>query len=149
MIVVDASLAAKWIFREDNSDRARHLYQFCLQEQLPIVAPPLILSEVSNVVRQRMRRTPALPRNDVWELFAAFFSFRIDVMEPPDLYVRAVMIADDHGLPAVYDAIYLALADQLGYEFWTADRRLIRIVAGKLDYVRWVGDFTGSAMPER
>lgn len=58
------------------------------------------------------------------------------------------MIVDDYGLPAVYDAIYLALADQLGYEFWTADRRLIRIVAGKLDNVRWIGDFTGSVMPE-
>ncbi len=46
MIVVDASLAAKWNFREDNSDRARHRYQFCVQEQLPIVAPPLILSDL-------------------------------------------------------------------------------------------------------
>ncbi len=92
-----------------------------------------------------MRRTPALPRNEVRKLF----SFRIGIVEPSDLDVRAVMIADDYGLPAVYDAIYLALAQQLGYEFWTADRRLIRFVAGKLDLVRWVGDFTVSTRPER
>ncbi len=97
MIVVDASVAAKWILLEEYSEQARHLYQVCVQEQLPIVAPPLILSEVSNVVRQRMRRIPALPRNEVRELFAAFFSFRIGIVEPSDLYVRAVMIADDYG----------------------------------------------------
>lgn len=72
MIVVDASLAAKWIFREDNSDRARHLYQFCVQEQLPVVAPPLILSEVSNIIRKRMRRTPFLSRSEALQLLDTF-----------------------------------------------------------------------------
>ena len=53
----------------------------------------------------------------------------------------ALDIADAYGLPAAYDAHYLALADLLGCEFWTDDRRLLRQVSHDLLFVRWLGDF--------
>lgn len=39
---------------------------------------------------------------------------------------------------ATYDAHYLALADQLGAEFWTTDRKLVRAVQPSLPWVRLV-----------
>jgi predicted nucleic acid-binding protein len=41
-------------------------------------------------------------------------------------------------LPATYDAHYLALAQQLGAVFWTADQRLIRMVDNKLDFLHGI-----------
>jgi predicted nucleic acid-binding protein len=41
-------------------------------------------------------------------------------------------------LPAAYDAHYLALAAQLGGEFWTADAKLAGVVQAELPWVRLV-----------
>ena len=52
--------------------------------------------------------------------------------------MRALDLAERFSLPAAYDAHYLALADWLGGEFWTADRRLARAVHDELPWVRVV-----------
>ena len=57
---------------------------------------------------------------------------------------QALALADALGVPATYDAHYLALAEHLGCELWTDDQRLIRIVATSLPFVRWIGDHPAS-----
>lgn len=54
--------------------------------------------------------------------------------------LRAVELASDLGLPAVYDAHYLALAERMGCELWTADERLWNSVRTSLSWVRWIGE---------
>jgi predicted nucleic acid-binding protein len=54
------------------------------------------------------------------------------------LHRRALALAERFSLPAAYDVHYLALADWLGGEFWTADRKLARAVGGELPWVRVV-----------
>ena len=44
-------------------------------------------------------------------------------------------------MPSVYDGLYVALADMLGGDLWTADRRLLQMLAGQAAYVRWLGDY--------
>lgn len=41
----------------------------------------------------------------------------------------------------VYDATYLALAEFVGCEFWTADRRLVAGVRDSLPFVRHLDEF--------
>lgn len=41
-----------------------------------------------------------------------------------DLHRRALSLAKQLSLPAAYDAHYLALAERLNAELWTADRCL-------------------------
>ena len=50
-------------------------------------------------------------------------------------------LASELRLGAVYDAYYLALAESLACELWTADRRFHRIAANASYPVHWVGDF--------
>lgn len=52
--------------------------------------------------------------------------------------LRAWTMADKFSLPAVYDAHYLALAELLEGEFWTADGRLARTVQSSLPWVHLV-----------
>jgi predicted nucleic acid-binding protein len=54
----------------------------------------------------------------------------------PELHARALDLARRLSLPAACDAHYLALADWLGAELWTADRRLARAVEHDLPWVR-------------
>ncbi len=74
------------------------------------------------------------------EHLAAFLAFPIEFHNPAGLHHEALVLADALGLPATYDAHYLALAERVGCEVWTDDQRLLRQVATSLPFVRWIGD---------
>jgi hypothetical protein len=57
VICVDASLAAKWVLPEDYSDQALALFTATAEAGEPIVAPSLLPSEVTNIIRRRMLAT--------------------------------------------------------------------------------------------
>ncbi len=50
-------------------------------------------------------------------------------------------LADEHDLPAVYDAHDIALAELLGTTLWTAGQRLLRALGGRLAFVRSIADY--------
>ena len=146
MICVDASVAAKWVFAEELQRQAEALYQQTVVTGERIVAPPLLPIEVTNIVRQRMRRAkqsgePPLSLAEARQHLERFLTFSVELGLPPQLHERALELAAAHGLPAVYDAHYIALAEVLGCELWTADRNLVNALQGKLPFVRWIGDY--------
>jgi len=141
MIVVDASVAVKWIVAEEYTEQAQTLYQTSLQRGEQIVAPPLLPSEVTNTVRQQMRGARSLTRDEALALLDEFLAFTFDLRAPQDLYRHALLLAADFDLPAVYDAQYLALAQHYECDLWTADERLLRRLNGALPFVRWIGDY--------
>lgn len=57
----------------------------------------------------------------------------------PDLHERAWNLAAEPNRPTAYDAPYLALAEILVCEFWTADKRLYQAVQSRLPWVCWLG----------
>lgn len=142
MICLDASLAAKLLLAEDDSARARALYRAAIQAGEWIVAPHLLASEITNILRQRMRRgEQRLSRAEATQLLQRFLGLPLELLTPVSLYELALTLADDHNLPATYDAHYLALAHQLGCSLWTADERLANAVAGRLPFVKWLGTY--------
>ena len=140
MICVDASVAVKWILDEERSDLAMALYDAVVQAGQSIVAPPLLPLEVTNILRQRMRANAGLSLIDATDQLNDFLALPIEYHNPVGLHFQALVLADALGLPATYDAHYLALAENLGCELWTDDQRLIRHVATSLPFVRWIGD---------
>lgn len=68
------------------------------------------------------------------------------ICAPIGLHHRAWERAYRFKQPAAYDAHYLALAEMLGCEFWTADRRLHNAVKDELPWVKWLGDFQPPAI---
>jgi predicted nucleic acid-binding protein len=135
MIVVDASVAVKWIQVEAHSDRALALFDDCMQGGETVLAPPLLPFEIANILRQRMVRQ-GLPLADADQLMADFLTFPVILLAPAGLYQQAIALADAHRLPAAYDAHYIALAQSSGCDLWTDDRRLIRTLGGALPFVR-------------
>lgn len=55
-VVVDASVAVKWVLPEDDTERALRLQEKYQDEQLDVLAPYLVVSEVANVLWKRERR---------------------------------------------------------------------------------------------
>lgn len=145
MICADASVAIKWLLNEERSDRARALYRAAVQTREPIVAPPLLPLEVTNILRQRMRTREGLSLVDATRHLDDFLALSIGYHNPAGLHHQALVLADALGLPATYDAHYLALAEHLHCELWTDDQRLLRHVAERLPFVRWIGDHPAAA----
>jgi predicted nucleic acid-binding protein len=90
---------------------------------------------VTNVLRRYAVLGVLLPR-EAEQLLEAAFQLGISLYGDGSLHRRALQLAEVLSLPAAYDAYYLALAERLGAEFWTADRRLVRAVQEKLPFVR-------------
>jgi predicted nucleic acid-binding protein len=140
VICADASVAVKWILDEERSDQAIALYEATAKANQPIVAPPLLPLEITNILRQRMRTRDGISLVAATQHLEDFLALPIDYHNPMGLHHQALVLADALGLPATYDAHYLALAEHLDCELWTDDQRLIRQVVNSLPFVRWIGD---------
>jgi predicted nucleic acid-binding protein len=140
VICVDASVAAKWFFEEEHSTLANGLLQRAFETGESIIAPPLLPSEFTNILRQRMRRR-LLDRAEARAILTHFLALPIALRAPITLYDRALLLAEGFNLPAVYDAHYVAVADLLNATLWTADQRLPRNLDGKLPFVRSIAEW--------
>lgn len=141
MICLDSSVAVKLGIKEELSDSAKALYRATRSSLEPIVAPPLVPLEVTNVVRQQMRGITGVSLADAARLLEDYLALETAIHNPGGLHQRALYLAHGYGLPATYDAHYLALADIMACEFWTADVRLIRRVGNDLPFLQWLGNY--------
>ncbi|MGI8644026.1 MAG: type II toxin-antitoxin system VapC family toxin, partial [Thermomicrobiales bacterium] len=100
---MDSSVAAKWFFDEDDSAAATSLINTALAAAEPVIAPHMLPSEVTNIIRQRIRRG-TLTSEAGQAILTRFLTIPIELRAPASLYRRALEITNTHNLPAVYDA---------------------------------------------
>ena len=55
-VVVDASLAVKWLVEEEDSDKAHEILQSWVTQDISRVAPYLMPFEVTNALHRRVMR---------------------------------------------------------------------------------------------
>jgi predicted nucleic acid-binding protein len=138
-VVVDANVATKLIFPENLSDRALALVADSARVGQRLVAPVLLPIEITNVIRRRMRLS-RLTLAQATALLDDFLAYPIRLIDLPVLHHRALALTEAHSLGG-HDAHYVALAQMLNCEMWTADERILRGVAGRLPFVSWIGDY--------
>ncbi len=146
-VVVDASVAVKWVLDESDAERAEALLTDCLRAARVIATPPHLHSEAGNAIYQRTRIsevTLRLSPADAIEALSELLEVPIELIAPHGLYERALAFAQLHGLPSIYDALYVVLAQLLGAELWTADQRLLTAVGGAAPWVRAIRDYPAS-----
>ncbi|HUZ11465.1 MAG TPA: type II toxin-antitoxin system VapC family toxin [Caulobacteraceae bacterium] len=117
-IVLDASVAAKMFITEQGSDEARAL----ALSGLRMIAPELILIELTNVAVKRMR-SGDIGRGMAQEMVAAAAELLHELVSARHLIARAFVLAADHGF-STYDATYVALAELRACDLVTSDLRL-------------------------
>ncbi len=120
-VVCDASVLLKLILAEEGSDRAE-----TLASSFTLIAPELIFAEVSNVLCTHMRNGRFDLRSGL-ALFDQLNSSNLEVHPIRPFVARAISIG--HALRhAVYDCLYLALAEHFDAPLVTADQRFISAV---------------------
>jgi len=142
VVVVDASLALKWVIEEDDSDQAKALLDEWVKSGMTLIAPALFIYEVTNILYRKVGRGPLT----LIEAQQALERLRhqgptLDFPLDTALSRRAMEVAHQFHLPATYDPHYLALAEREDCPYWTADERLYNSVKGTLAWVRWLGGY--------
>jgi predicted nucleic acid-binding protein len=138
-VVVDASLAFKWLVKEDRSDEARSVARSWEGRGVRTAAPHFMPVEVANALHRRVTESE-LSVEEAVELVEVLLASGIELHDPPDLYGRAIELASLLSQGAVYDAHYLALAETLDCELWTADEKFFRAASAASRNVRWIGE---------
>ncbi|MGH2351040.1 MAG: type II toxin-antitoxin system VapC family toxin [Chloroflexota bacterium] len=147
VVVVDTSLAIKWVLKENYSPESLALLDEWRAQPTRMLAPTLLAFEATNVIYRRVGRG-GLTLEDARHRLAELLSRAPELVHEPALHARAQELAHELGQPACYDAHYLALAEREGCEFWTADERLWNAVRARLTWVRWIGEYRLQPAPQ-
>lgn len=118
-LVVDASVAAKWVLPEPDSDRA-----VLLRSSDPdIIAPSLVIAELGNAIWKSTMRGD-MSGTDAQDALKSAVAHYHRLLPVEDLMTGALALATNLRHP-VYDCFYLALAEREAATLITADTRLL------------------------
>lgn len=136
-VCVDANLVLRLV-ADPADEPIQRLWERWDAERRQLAAPTLLYYEVANAL-YRYRKLGYLRDSSVKLAFGAALALPLELHGEPDLHWRALALAAKFSLPTAHDAHYLALAELLAGEFWTADGRLARAVQSSLPWVHLVG----------
>ncbi|MCX7853806.1 MAG: type II toxin-antitoxin system VapC family toxin [Anaerolineae bacterium] len=136
LVCLDASFLVRLV-TSYNDPRPRSLVETWLNQGYRLVAPTLLLYEITNAL-YLYERVGQLDRTAVFKTLNVVMALPIQLHGEPDLHREALILAFTHNLKATYDAHYLALAQRLNADLWTADSRLVRAVQSAWPWIHLV-----------
>lgn len=122
-LVVDASVAVKWLVAEEGSDAAHRL----AANDGDLHAPRLMASEIANAL-WRKARLGEIERSRAGALTSTVSEMPVRWSADETICADAVRLALTLDRP-VYDCVYLALAHRIGARVVTADVRFANALA--------------------
>lgn len=136
-VCLDASIVVRLVTMPENIF-VQELWAFWQTESYQRVAPTLLYYEVANAIYQQEKNS-LIESESAKEALDIALSLPIQLIGDAALHQRARELAVQYQLPATYDAHYLALAERLNIELWTADARLYHAVQAQgVDWVKLV-----------
>jgi predicted nucleic acid-binding protein len=137
--VIDASVVLKWYLADEQySEKAMGLLEKYVSDRLEILAPSLLDYEVVNGLVIASRRG----RIEEGQLLTAVDGFvdlgiklkNLSMFSPQVLHYCKVYNR------SIYDASYLALAEDEGIPLITSDQGVYNAVRKDIQWVKWLGD---------
>lgn len=142
LVVVDSGILLSTVLIEKYTQNARSLVNEWDKNSVQLSAPILFQYEIVAVTRKSVYQN-RLTLEEASRVRDRLLSYPIQFHLDDSLLKRAFELATQLNRPTAYDSQYLAVAERLGCEFWTADERLYNAVTAQLNWVKWVGNFTG------
>jgi len=120
MFVIDTSVVAKWFIEEKDSAKAILLKENHVAGKDILIAPDLLIYELANVLLFSKLFNP----EEIERCLKDMFELEIDFVNPSaDFVFSAIELACDKHI-SIYDASYLAIANELNIKLITADEKL-------------------------
>jgi predicted nucleic acid-binding protein len=142
LVVLDASVAAKWYLPPDDEDlvpQALNLFVKYQDGQFDFIVPDVFWAELGNVVLKAVRRK-RWSQDSADLAIESIHTLDISSFGSRPLLTNALGISARWG-SSLYDSLYVALASESGIDMLTADRKLFAAVGGHFP-VRWLGAFS-------
>ena len=139
LIVVDASVAAKWLLPakgETLTDEAFRLLRRYAKGEIRLVVPDLFWAELANLLWKAVRQGRCA-KGTAEAALASLRERKLPTVSSLILLDLAFGIATTFDR-TVYDSLYVALAVHSKTQFITADERLANALAAHLP-VKWLG----------
>ena len=143
LLVIDSSVVAKWLFLEPLTDQALAVRRDWELSKIDLIAPELMLVEVSNIIWKK-QRSKLITEEEGTNVLTNLLALEIPTVEQQTLLPRAYSLAKLFDR-TVYDALYVALAEAMGARFITADLRLCNAVGLSLGFVQYLDSYQNSA----
>jgi predicted nucleic acid-binding protein len=134
-IVIDTSVVYKWFINEIYSDKALELRKRISQSETHGVIPDLLIYELANALRYNTD----YPAGEIKKAITSLFNIELSIVTPvEEIIATAIDLAISHNI-TIYDSYFVALAQELGYTFITADMKLLRKIKS-LKFAQFLGD---------
>ena len=133
-VCIDASIVLRYVLMPDDAP-IKTVWQTWVKDEINLVAPSLLFYEVTNGLYQQQRNKILSPET-IWETLELSLDLPITLVNEKNLHLKARELAMRFNLPATYDAHYLALAEWMEVDLWTADVTLVNSL--KSFKVKWV-----------
>jgi predicted nucleic acid-binding protein len=118
-LVIDASIAVKWVVEEEGTQEA-----LILRRRAKLVAPELLTTECANILWKKCQRDE-LSKAEAFLAAKLLQAADIEFLPTRHLLEAATRIAVELDHPA-YDCVYLALASECDCRFVTANEHFVR-----------------------
>lgn len=123
-VVIDANIAVALLVERPWSALAEQKMLEWKSGKARLCVPALWPSEVMSALRKAISLNQ-MDQEDALKLVSAMDAWNVQVYVPDaDLNRRSLIWAERIGQMAAYDAQYLALAESLKADFYTADKKL-------------------------
>lgn len=141
-VVLDSGILLATVQTEVHTTRATALIKHIQEQEIGIAAPVLMHYELAAVARKWVYRGIAT-KSQADKALITLLKYAVDLHFDEALLRRSYELAALYNRPTAYDTQYLAVAERLSCDFWTADERLYNAVSGGLGGIRWIGNFGG------
>ena len=140
-IVIDCNVSMMAVYANPLKENFDRQWEKWLIAKTNLCAPTFWLNEITSALHKIYMRGMIDEKRAKNALEAAFALGIELVNEDPELCRKAFEWATRLSQLPAYDCFYLALAEQLGSDFWTADERLAnRAHQLGANWVHWIGE---------
>lgn len=140
-IVVDANLCVALIIPLPYSEAAAKKWLAWETERVSLYAPLLCEYEVVSALRKAIL-AGLINQDEIENALQRLLILGVETVSPDaELHRSALRWSERIGQPVAYDGQYLALAEALQADLWTADKRLIDVLENQnLAWLHWIGE---------
>jgi len=135
-ICIDSNVAVRWMFREPGYEHAEEFLKAYVAGSMTFVVPEHFHLECASAAYHKA--LSGVPSDKVALALVQLGGVGVVTWPIVDLMTRLVEIAMLAEVTA-WDAAYVAVAELVGCEFWTADAQLVRRASVHFPFVRHLG----------
>lgn len=137
MVVIDASVAFKWLVYEEAvlTEIAQTLLSQFLQGKERLIAPDILLYELANILASKA----ALSSTKVRKSWDQFTIYKLPVVAPTEDFIKKSINFSKKYNVSVYDASYAVLAKEKGCKLITADKKFAEKI--NLPFIKLIKEY--------